>query len=91
MTNGTGMMKFNKGFMRFASELPVVPVALRASLPWGISTHTINSSFLMNMFWCVRISGFLKLPYQKGKERVPFAKLTHSKLKPVWKVGPIPE
>jgi len=51
MTNGSGMMKFNKGFMRFAEGLPVVPVALRASLPWGISTHTLNSSFLMNMFW----------------------------------------
>lgn len=51
MTNGIGMMKFNKGFMRFADGLPVVPIALRASLPWGISTHTLNSSFLMNMFW----------------------------------------
>ena len=51
MTNGTGMMKFSRGFLRFAHGLPVVPVALRASLPWSISTHTLNSSFLSNLFW----------------------------------------
>lgn len=51
MTNGRGMMKFNKGFMRFSEGLPVVPIALRAQLPWGILTHTLHSSFLSNLFW----------------------------------------
>lgn len=51
MTNGRGMMKFNRGFMRFSEGLPVVPVALRATLPWGIATHTLTSSILSNMFW----------------------------------------
>ena len=51
MTNGTGMMKFSRGFLRFADGLPVVPVALRARLPWNISTHTLDSSFLDNLFW----------------------------------------
>lgn len=51
MTNGRGMMAFSRGFMRFAQGMPVVPVALRADIPWGISTHTITSSFLSNMFW----------------------------------------
>ena len=51
MTNGRGMMKFNRGFMRFSEGLPVVPVALRATLPWDIATHTLTSSFLSNMFW----------------------------------------
>lgn len=53
MTNGRAMMKFNRGFMRFSEGLPIVPVALRASLPWNISTHTLTSSFLSNMFWYV--------------------------------------
>ena len=45
------MMRFSRGFMRFAQDGPVVPVALRASLPWGITTHTLTSSFLANLFW----------------------------------------
>ena len=51
LTNGKGMMRFSRGFMRFAQDRPVVPVALRASLPWGITTHTLTSSFLANLFW----------------------------------------
>ena len=45
------MMRFSRGFMRFAKNGPVVPVAMRACLPWGISTHTLTSSFLANLFW----------------------------------------
>ena len=51
MTNGEGMMPFSRGFMLFAQRLPVVPVALRAGLPWGLHTHTLTSSFAANMFW----------------------------------------
>ena len=51
MTNGQGMMKFSRGFMTFAKQLPVVPVALRVALPWGLHTHTLTSSFAANMFW----------------------------------------
>lgn len=51
MTNGRGMMRFSRGFMAFAKRLPVVPVALRARLPWGLHTHTLTSSFAANMFW----------------------------------------
>lgn len=51
MTNGKGMMTFSRGFMRFAQGMPVVPVALRADIPWGLSTHTRTSSFLANLFW----------------------------------------
>ena len=51
MTNASGMMRFSRGFMRFADKLPVVPVAARVQLPFGISTHTLTSSFLANMFW----------------------------------------
>ncbi|KAK9833710.1 hypothetical protein WJX74_003507 [Apatococcus lobatus] len=51
LTNGKGMMRFSRGFMRFAQDGPVVPVALRASLPWGITTHTLTSSFVANLFW----------------------------------------
>ena len=51
MTNGRGMMRFSRGFMTFAKRLPVVPVALRARLPWGLHTHTLTSSFAANMFW----------------------------------------
>ncbi len=52
MTNGRGMMKFSRGFMRFGRGLPIVPAAVRAENPFGISTHTLSSSFLGNMFWC---------------------------------------
>ncbi|GLC48183.1 hypothetical protein PLESTB_000068300 [Pleodorina starrii] len=102
MTNGRGMLRFSRGFMRILQQqqqqqqptlqhqqpdqqhhvqqseheqdqqrqllstaaaarsggsavsqtLPVVPVALRVrgSLP-GVSTHTLTSSFLANLFW----------------------------------------
>ncbi|KAK9834294.1 hypothetical protein WJX81_004186 [Elliptochloris bilobata] len=52
MTSGAAMMRFSRGFMRFAGALPVVPVALRADLgPWRIHTHTLTSGFLANLFW----------------------------------------
>lgn len=52
MTSGAAMMRFSRGFMRFAGGLPVVPVALRADLgPWRIHTHTLTSGFLANLFW----------------------------------------
>ncbi|GMH33701.1 hypothetical protein BSKO_01535 [Bryopsis sp. KO-2023] len=51
MTNGKGMMQFSRGFMRFAKKLPIVPVALRISQPFDISTHTLTSPFLVNMFF----------------------------------------
>jgi hypothetical protein len=51
MTNGTGMMRFSRGFMRFGKGLPIVPAAVRAAPAFGISTHTLTSSFGANMFW----------------------------------------
>ena len=51
MTNGRGMMRFSRGFMRFGKGLPIVPAAVRAAPVFGISTHTLTSSFAANMFW----------------------------------------
>jgi 1-acyl-sn-glycerol-3-phosphate acyltransferase len=51
MTNGRGMMRFSRGFMRFGKGLPIVPAAVRAAPAFGISTHTLTSSFGANMFW----------------------------------------
>eukprot|EP00873_Tetraselmis_striata_P015839 jgi/Tetstr1/436103/TSEL_024951.t1 len=51
MTNGTGMMRFSRGFVRFSRDLPVVPMALRVRVPLGVSTHTLTSSFAANLFW----------------------------------------
>lgn len=53
MTNGrAGMMRFSRGFMRFAQDLPVVPVALRVrpAIP-AVRSHTLDSHFLANLFW----------------------------------------
>ena len=51
MTNGTGMVQFSRGFMRFGKHLPIVPVALRVTVPWNIQTHTLTSNFAANLFW----------------------------------------
>ena len=53
MTNGSGMMTFSRGFMRLVSPgVPVVPVLLRLSTPgFSVRTHTLDSSFLANLFW----------------------------------------
>ena len=51
MTNGSGMVQFSRGFMRFGRKLPIVPVALRISVPWNIQTHTLTSTFAANLFW----------------------------------------
>lgn len=51
MTNGLGMMRFSRGFMRFGQGLPVAPFALRVRCAFDISTHTLSSSFLANLFW----------------------------------------
>ena len=51
MTNGSGMVQFSRGFMRFGKTLPIVPVALRVTVPWNIQTHTLTSSFAANLFW----------------------------------------
>jgi len=52
MTNGAGMLQFSRGFVRFSRDVPVVPMALRLSSPLAeISTHTLTSSFLANLFW----------------------------------------
>eukprot|EP00891_Asterochloris_glomerata_P006077 jgi/Astpho2/6077/Aster-04024 len=53
MTNGAGMMRFSRGFLRFGRDLPIAPVVLRASVPWNmdLQTHTLTSSFLSNLFW----------------------------------------
>lgn len=51
MTNGTAMMRFSRGFLRFGKQLPIVPSALRVTAPFDIQTHTLNSSFLANLFW----------------------------------------
>lgn len=47
------MMRFSRGFMMFADKLPVVPVALRIRCAFPqINSHTIDSNFLVNLFWC---------------------------------------
>lgn len=51
MTNGSGMVQFSRGFMRFGKALPIVPVALRVTVPWNIQTHTLTSNFAANLFW----------------------------------------
>uniref|UniRef100_A0A061S0Q5 Phospholipid/glycerol acyltransferase domain-containing protein n=1 Tax=Tetraselmis sp. GSL018 TaxID=582737 RepID=A0A061S0Q5_9CHLO len=53
MTNGDGMMRFTRGFVRFSREIPVVPMALEVETPFGgrLSSHTLTSSFLANLFW----------------------------------------
>ena len=51
MTNGSGMVQFSRGFMRFGRSLPIVPVALRVTVPWNIQTHTLTSNFAANLFW----------------------------------------
>lgn len=51
MTNGSGMVQFSRGFMRFGRSLPIVPVALRVTVPWKIQTHTLTSNFAANLFW----------------------------------------
>lgn len=51
MTNGAGMVRFSRGFMRFGKSLPIVPVALKVSVPWDIRTHTLTSNFAANLFW----------------------------------------
>lgn len=51
MTNGSGMVQFSRGFMRFGRSMPIVPVALRVTVPWNIQTHTLTSSFAANLFW----------------------------------------
>lgn len=50
LTNGRAMLRFSRGFMRFADGAPVVPAAVRAHT-WGLSTHTLLSSFAGNWFW----------------------------------------
>jgi 1-acyl-sn-glycerol-3-phosphate acyltransferase len=52
MTNGSGMMRFSRGFMLFAEQLPVVPVALRIKTAFPeVKCHTLDSPFLANLFW----------------------------------------
>uniref|UniRef100_A0A383VUK4 Phospholipid/glycerol acyltransferase domain-containing protein n=1 Tax=Tetradesmus obliquus TaxID=3088 RepID=A0A383VUK4_TETOB len=52
MTNGSGMMRFSRGFMLFADQLPVVPVALRLKTAFPeVKCHTLDSPFLANLFW----------------------------------------
>lgn len=52
MTNGSGMMRFSRGFMLFADKLPVVPVALRVKTAFPeVKSHTLTSPFLANLFW----------------------------------------
>jgi hypothetical protein len=52
MTNGSGMMRFSRGFMLFADKLPVVPVALRIKTAFPeVKCHTLDSPFLANLFW----------------------------------------
>lgn len=68
-------MRFSRGFMRFAQDGPVVPVALRAKLPWGITTHTLTSSFLANLFWfcfvpSVALEATVLPPLQRSKVRI---------------------
>ena len=51
MTNGSAMMRFSRGFLKFGKGLPVVPSALTVTAPFDIQTHTLNSSFVANLFW----------------------------------------
>eukprot|EP00197_Chlamydomonas_leiostraca_P011520 CAMPEP_0202871766 /NCGR_PEP_ID=MMETSP1391-20130828/19603_1 /ASSEMBLY_ACC=CAM_ASM_000867 /TAXON_ID=1034604 /ORGANISM="Chlamydomonas leiostraca, Strain SAG 11-49" /LENGTH=231 /DNA_ID=CAMNT_0049552655 /DNA_START=432 /DNA_END=1127 /DNA_ORIENTATION=+ len=74
LTNGSGMMQFSRGFMKFVPRgTPVVPMALRARTPFGIRTHTLTSSFLSNLFWfslCpwVEIEATVLPPQVQGEE-----------------------
>lgn len=75
MTNGTGMVQFSRGFMRFGKTLPIVPVALRVTVPWNIQTHTLTSSFVANLFWfCfvpwVRLDATVLKPMSLAQVRV---------------------
>lgn len=74
MTNGSGMVQFSRGFMLFAKNLPIVPVALRVTVPWNIQTHTLTSSFAANLFWfCfvpwVRLDATVLTPMSLAKVR----------------------
>lgn len=52
MSSGSSMLRFSRGFVRFSRSVPVAPMALRMSTPLpGVSTHTLTSSFLANLFW----------------------------------------
>ncbi len=52
MTNGSAMLQFSRGFTKLlAPDVPVVPVAIRLTNTFNINTHTLESSFLANLFW----------------------------------------
>ena len=83
MTSGAAMMRFSRGFTRFAGGLPVVPVALRAALPWRIQTHTLTSGFLANLFWFsfpprVRLDAAVLPAMAPAEARAAPAKLSRS-------------
>lgn len=78
MTNGNGMVQFSRGFMLFGKTLPIVPVALRVTVPWNIQTHTLTSSFAANLFWfCfvpwVRLDATVLKPMSLAKVRAQHA------------------
>ena len=85
MTNGSGMVQFSRGFMRFGKTLPIVPVALRVTVPWNIQTHTLTSSFAANLFWfCfvpwVRLDATVLKPLSLAQVRAFFRHLCSNSL-----------
>jgi hypothetical protein len=49
MSSGAAVLRFSRGFALL--DAPVVPIACRARHAFGISTHTLTSSFGANLFW----------------------------------------
>lgn len=83
VTNGRwGMMQFTRGFTRLLNPGDrVVPVALKATTPWDIRTHTLLSSFPANLFWLsfcpwVEVEATILEPMQQqpGEAKGVFAK-----------------
>lgn len=78
ITNGMGMLQFTRGFMKFAKDSPIVPVALRVSHPFEVNLHTLTSSFIANLFlfsflpW-VTLDATILDPVRKSPEEKSFA------------------
>ena len=49
MSSGAGVLRFSRGFALLRA--PVVPITFRCRHAFGISTHTLTSSFGANLFW----------------------------------------
>ena len=75
MSSGAAVLRFSRGFALL--DAPVVPIACRAVHAFGISTHTLTSSFGANLFWLCF---------------APWTRLSAKVLPPMWRdVGEEPE